>query len=291
MERRDKIRYLSEKLLASSGSGLEIGPGLNAMFQRRKGYDVRFVETRNAEFLRTRALEIGRDPTDVEEIDFVFQRDVTLPDLVGRGLYDWVVSSHVVEHIPDFVQHLADVSTVLKESGTYGMLVPDRNLCFDCLKPVSTLGTVLQEYIERTSRGPLHAQIDELRYGARPEGQLGGWKVSDVPLELVPKYANAMASIRNILQQAPEERKPWFGHQWRFTPASFVSILSDLQALGLTQLRLSAIHPTGHMDFIVCLSSVNSPLPILSRAETQRVLKDYRRQVYKLPPSLDSFAE
>jgi hypothetical protein len=287
LTRAEKIEFLAEALNARAGLGLEIGPGLAPMFPRRLGYPTRFLEQRTAEESRALCERRGKATDNIEEIDFLLRRDIPLPDLVGRQTYDWAASSHVVEHIPDFIGHLHDISALLKPAGAYGLIVPDRNLCFDCLKPLSTLGNVIQQHLERATAAPLATVIDEYRYGAAPEGQSGGgWRYEE-ELQLHPK-TEGLDAIREFLAQA--QREPSYGHAWRFTPPSFASIFFDLVALELTDLRLTAIRPSGAVDFLVVLTKPGHRLPALTPAQVRPLLRGYRRPRYRITPELAAFS-
>ena len=98
------------------------------MFRRSQGINVRYVETRDGDTLRALVKEQGGDPSIVEDIDYVLERGKTLAEHAPGETFDWVTSSHVIEHIPDFLGHLKEVEEVLTPSGVYGLIVPDMNV-------------------------------------------------------------------------------------------------------------------------------------------------------------------
>jgi len=282
MRRREKLEFLRERI-DLTGEGLELGPNVNPMFRKSQGFRVNYLETRSTEELRQSMLAVGRDPALVEEIDFVLDRGRTLAENTSGKMFEWVASSHVLEHIPDFVGHLAQVASVLKQWGVYAAIVPDRNLCFDCLKPQASLGEVLQAYMECRQLPSLASNIDELRYGVRPEGiKVGGWTIEDANANLVPKHPGWASRVRAILKAGNNERRPdlWVGHSWRFDPASFSHILADLGRLDLTPLQLIELKPTYNMDFIAILRKQPIDVTAMDRI-TQTVVSSYHPPQYR----------
>ena len=121
----------------------------------------------------------GRDPSIVEEIDYILERGKRIAEHAPGQRFDWVTSSHVVEHIPDHLGHLHEGGgwpRFWSRTGGYGLVVPDRNYCFDCLKAPSLLGHVIEAHLTATRPGALAHMVNEWRYGARPRGvTVGGW--------------------------------------------------------------------------------------------------------------------
>ncbi len=275
MSRKDKVQYLSIFIHPESSVGLEIGPNLTPLFSKKSGFQVNYLETVSTNELKRRVQDSGKDSDLVEEIDFVFQRGKNLVENIEKyNYYDYVVSSHVVEHIPDFVSHLQEVSIVLKDSGILGLIIPDKRLCFDFLKPHSTLGQVLQAYVEKRTEPPISSCIDEIRYGSRLKDiGKGAWDVNDSGY-LYPKYENYYSKLDKMLSNTGRLfSEKSFVHTWFFTCDSFLSIFNDLQNLNLTDFSLIDIHPTGHMDFIAILGKKDSSHPKMSYKESLEVLK------------------
>jgi hypothetical protein len=263
MTRKDKIDFIRKIVQPELAKGLELGPSVSPVFRKSEGHRVKYLESVGTEVLRERCIQSGTDPSKAETIDFILDRGKTLAEMVGgEAPFDYVLTSHVVEHIANPVAHFNEVAEILTERGCYVLLVPDRNLCFDCNKPLSTLGQILEPYVYGRQNASLASMIDEMRYGAKPEGGgLGGWRY--VPSQtVVPKYENRYRQITDIITRPEQRLAAWFGHQWRFSPRSFVSIMSDLNKLGLVGLHIEAIRPTGFMDFIVTLRKGGEPAPL-----------------------------
>ncbi len=278
MKRPEKIKALSEHLNLD-GPGLELGPHVEPMFSRRAGYNVKYLETRDTETLREVMVKEGRDPDIVQEIDFVLQRRVPLVENTGGETFDWVASSHVVEHIPDFIGHLGEVRDALNPGGAYAMIVPDRNYCFDCLKPATSLGDVIEGHVTKDRRGAIAGVVDEFRYGVLPKGvRIGGWTRRQSRRKLVHKYPDWKERLQRVLDNDFAIVNHWYGHQWYFDPINFGEIYLDLVEFGFVDLQLEALIPTHFMDFLVVLRKSAT----LDPEAAQRVIDTAARR-YKVP--------
>jgi SAM-dependent methyltransferase len=259
MNRRER-REILERFLNPNDAGLEIGPDVRPIFRKSENCNVKYLESRNGDELRKFMLDNGKDASIVEDIDFVLDRDKSLQENVGMEKFDWIVSSHVLEHIPDFVRHLQDVERVLGMNGIYGAIIPDKNFCFDCLKESTSLGDVLESFLLDRKQGSISSQVNEFRYAVRPEGiQIGGWGRDQIGKRLVSKHPNWVNHVNKVLSKSAPYETSWFGHSWQFDPCVFTSIVEDISQLELLEtLQLETVIPTYHMDFIAVFKKVKS---------------------------------
>lgn len=284
MRRQDKIDILRSQL-SKDGPGLELGPHVNPMFRKSNGCNVAYLEARTTEQLRELMLRQGRDPALVEDIDFILQRDKRLPELVRGRTFDWVASSHVIEHIPDLVRHLQDVSAVLEDGGHYVLIVPDKNYCFDCLKPASSLGSVIEAYLLRRQTGSIESMVNEWRYAVRPQGvNVGGWNRRQAALPLDPKYENWISLVKGAVRNGSRGADNWYGHYWRFAPPIFADIMADLIDLDLIDLEVAYLLPTHDMDFLARMTKMAKPDAARARRIAHNVARDYRPPSYPRVP-------
>ena len=279
--RRQKVQYLTGQFNLD-GKGLEIGPHVDPMFRKSEGINVRYLETRDSDTLRALVVKQGRDPSIVEDIDYVLQRGKTLAQHAPGESFDWVSSSHVIEHIPDFLGHLKEVEEVLTENGVYGLIVPDMNYCFDCLKSPTLLGQVIEAHIRQSRPGAVAHMINEWRYGVRPRGvKVGGWTEAEAKGDLVRKTPLWKQQIMRSLQNDGKDVDNWFGHQWFFDLRNYGEIICDFMDLGLLNLQLEALTPTYNMDFIVTLRKTSRLDVAKSKAVVEKAAAEYRAPNYK----------
>lgn len=250
MTRPQKQAYALQFTGGKEARGLEIGCSFQPLFRRSEGYNVQYLETTDTAGVRARCAAAKKPLSLVEEIDFVFDPERTLAQTVGGAeRYDYAVTSHVVEHIPNLAGHLNEVESVLRPGGVYVAIVPDKNFCFDVVKPNSTLGEVLEAHVAKRKAPPFASYVDEMRYASKTKDvPYGGWTNAQAG-DLIHKYPDRRTRILNAIK---EQRAPpdWYGHTWAFTPVSFVQLYCDLLEFNVVTLDCVAVRPTFNMDFV-----------------------------------------
>jgi SAM-dependent methyltransferase len=250
--RKEKIAYIRKNYLSRAVTGLEISPNLAPMFSKGDGFDLEYIDALSTEELRQRAQGKGVDISRVPSVDYRHDFSQSIASCVGNKTFDFVASSHVIEHVPDLIGHFQEVKEILNEGGIYVFLAPDKELCFDTQKPDSSLGQLIEAHIEKRRVAPVNAIIDEYYYGVKRGGH-GAWSRNEsAPTQ--PKYVNARQLIRDVIVN-PNIAKNWHGHIWRFTPQSFQEMYAQLSDLDLVGLRLLDVKPTTHMEFVVALGA------------------------------------
>jgi len=262
-------------LIDKQGFGLEIGPSHNPIASKKKGYKVQILDHCTADELRAKYQGHGLNLDNIEEVDFVWQGQ-PLPELIGKTqCYDWIIASHVVEHIPDLISFLRQCEQLLKPNGVLSLVVPDKRYCFDYFQPLSTTGMLIDAYTQNRKRPSAGQVFDHFANAATANGAIA-WS---------PDYRGGGADALIHTDQQAESQ--WHQanttdeyidvHCWRFTPESFALILSDINRLGLVGLGIQAQFPTSGCEFYVSLGSVGNtqPLPNSDRIEHLKNLQNY----------------
>jgi SAM-dependent methyltransferase len=233
---------------------LEIGPSWAPAF-RRPAANVKYLDVFEREELQRRA---ARDPSSrgamVPEIDFIW-RGGRYRDIISQQ-FDAVYSSHNIEHQPDLVSHLADVSSVLRVGGGCFLVVPDKRYCFDYFLPETTIAEVIEAHAQHRIRHSvatllcsetMHTHNDPKRHWAGDHGP-------------DPRYAEPGPHRANLIRHMLSAGKQSDGyvdsHAWRFTPSGFRSIFAELHGVGLTDLVLRRVYSTirGSFEFYAVLA-------------------------------------
>ena len=255
----NKRKLVWQHCPAKTKPGLEIGPHTNPIFRKRDGFIVKHLETRSTEELTDLVKSRGHDPSIVEPIDYVLDRSMSLFENVGKSLFDWVTSSHVVEHIPDFIGHLHEVASILSLKGRYVLLIPDRNFTFDCMRMPSTLGDLTEACLNNHQKSSIRHVVDNLRYAAMPEHQkVGGWTNTEANPTVYLKHKHWRGKIRDLIQSKGENLNEGdYDHQWVFDPVSFSALMADCVEIELLHsMQLVKIMPTYNMDFLAVFEKV-----------------------------------
>jgi SAM-dependent methyltransferase len=220
-------------LIPLTNSVLEIGPFAQPVL---RGPHVRYVDVLSTEDLRKRARALGMDETKVPNIGWVSNGS----DLsVVNDTFDAVVSSHAIEHQPDFVGHLNQVADLLKPNGSYYLLVPDHRYCFDHFLTPSTVAQVLGAHLENRTVHSLSSVVehraltthnDPARHWAGDHGD---------PNE------NRASRIASAIQEISDANGAYIDvHAWYFTPRSFREVITDLSATKHISFSVQRMFPT-----------------------------------------------
>lgn len=152
---RDKILALID---VAEGRGLEIGALMNPILDKRSSR-VEYVDRASTEELRRwYAINAKVDPTKLVEVDHVWGSQTLFECVGGRRIYDYVVASHVIEHVPDLFGWLAEIASVLADGGIASFVVPDKRYTFDVLRRTSSESELVDAYV-RGLRRPDPRQI------------------------------------------------------------------------------------------------------------------------------------
>ncbi len=243
LPRNDKVMLE----LDAKGLGLEIGPSFNPVASKRAGYNVHILDHLDTQGLRAKYPHL--EPENIEEVDFVWHGE-PLAALIGQtGVYDWIVASHVIEHVPDLITFLQQCAQLLKPTGRLSLVVPDKRYCFDLYSPESSTGQILDAYHAK-SRRPTPGQIfDHYANAVNRDGSIA-W--------------DPMATGKLALHHDPTEaKKMWLQaqasedyvdvHNWRFTPDNFRLLITDLENLGLLPIGIIREFGTVGCEFFVTL--------------------------------------
>lgn len=232
------------------GYGLEIGPSHNPIASKRAGFNVEILDHASAEELREKYRAHPVNIDNIEEVDHVW-RGEPLDQLIGKSAaYDYIIASHVIEHVTDLVAFLQQCENLLNADGVLSLVIPDKRYCFDYFRWPSSTGDALQAYIERRTRHAPGTVFDHFSNAA---------KMGDMPA-----WAPQMRGKMSFIHSAEEARSAWMQaqkngeyidtHSWRFTPSSFRLILHDLQELQIINLVEIGGFDTEGCEFFITLA-------------------------------------
>ncbi|GAA4853975.1 methyltransferase domain-containing protein [Luteimonas vadosa] len=256
-------------LIDTKGLGLEVGPCHSPVAPKSEGYNVRIVDHLATEDLRRKYAGHGLDVERIEEVDYVWNGEPLEDLLAADAEYDWIVASHVIEHVPDPVSFIHSCQKVLKPGGILSLAIPDKRYCFDYLRPPSTTGGVLQAFLEKRTRHTPGQIFDSFSLAAVNGGTLAWQKGADGEVDFL--HAHGLAGL--MLQDYLASDGYVDIHGWVFTPSSFRLIIHDLNALGYLDIREESFTPTVGCEFFVSFRNAPAPDPAgrigLARAALQ----------------------
>ncbi len=241
-----------ERILAPlgdlSGTGIEIG-ALHHPVVDRSMADVLYVDHADTTALHAK-YEGHTNVEDIVDVDVVWHDEPLVDALKGRGPVDWVVASHVIEHVPDLVGWLDQLADVLKDGGVVSLAIPDKRFCFDIRRRETDPADVVGAWLAGSTRPSpgtvfdFYARIESVDAAAAWAGEYDFQGVDD-DAERGLEWARKAAASDDYFDV----------HCWVFTPDSFLATLRTLFRLGLTSFAVVEFCPTapGELEFFCAL--------------------------------------
>jgi hypothetical protein len=207
---------------------------------------VKYVDYTDTRSLRAAQFDPAIDIDQIVDVDIVWG-ERRLREAAG-GEVDYVVASHVIEHVPDLIGWLHELREVLKPGGVLGLAVPDRRFTFDVLRRETDLAEVVEAYLTQSRRPTIRQVFDAA--SASAEVDVGAaWRGEPAADPEAPlKGAPGALRLARSLKVNPRYLD---AHCWVFTPASFLDLAAALGRLELFPFAVEDFFPTetGAIEF------------------------------------------
>jgi SAM-dependent methyltransferase len=198
------------------GAGVEIGPGHVPFPVDYPGTEVSYVDRWSPGANRGLFPELGAE-APFPEPDIVCNLDVDRLSPLADESQDFVIASHVLEHLAEPLGMLVDIHRVLRPGGLLLLLLPDRTRTFDSTRQPTPLSHLVTEH----ERGVV--EVDD--------AHIGEFLERTIPNE----------EWHALLALSPEDRKSMFElHRQRsihvhcWTDEEFLDVLlHSMRAMGL----------------------------------------------------------
>ena len=256
-----------------------------------------------ADHLTTEELKIKYGLDSTVAIDALVDVDLVSPtgdfrSALGGREVDYIVASHVVEHIPNPIKWFQMLFEIIKPGGFVFLVVPDKRFTFDYLRPVTSFGEILNSFFAGKNKPSVANVFDHHSSAVLIDGSkvwAGILGVGDLlPLS---SHEDAFKYAREVNEQGTYHDV----HVSIFTPASFFSILERLISTELFMPEITKFIDTkvNDIEFFVCMKKpelektfikqhcLNS-LPNLS---LESLVSPYMAQVKSLSDSLSRLTE
>jgi SAM-dependent methyltransferase len=232
---------------------IEIGAGYCPVAAKSDGWNTHVVDHASQDELQAKYAAAAVNTDAIEPVDTIWRggplHEAVPPALLG--LVDLVIASHVLEHLPDLVGFLASASRLIAPGGRLSVALPDRRYCFDCLKPWTTTGELLEAHHRQASRHSLKTAFNHMAYSATVDGQLAWGARRIAQPVLLDRFAAAAATA--ALFRDAEARAYEDYHAWQFTPAGFALAILELTELGLVDWHIETLDGPDNFEFFAVL--------------------------------------
>lgn len=253
-----------EKLLGglelSRLTGAEIGPLHNPLVLKSESHVI-YVDHKNTESLREAYAQDSWVDVSKIRVDAIWGAQTLKQAIAGYFVeekgepsesqaLDFVVASHVIEHVPDLITWLREIRSILKPSGTVRLAIPDKRFTFDYLRRPTELTSVLVAYLNRARIPNTQCILDFCLNEVAIDCALA-WqgKIDEASL----KHAHTFEGALHVARDALEHGNYHDVHCWVFTPESFAGLCKDLANHGLLDFECTEFHDTAvnEIEFFV----------------------------------------
>ena len=256
-----RIDFLLRGIDKKTMRGVELGAWTNPIAPKSAGWNTTTVDFSDTADLRSIA-ENHSSPqmrvlaNKIETVDFVW-RGNKLDKLLlidHPDGFDYVIASHVFEHIPDLIGLFGQLARIIRPRGVISLALPDKRLCFDIFRPISLTHDLLAAHDEHRTRHSPETLFASYAYQAL-DGGMGAWPRSRMPdIRAVRQLRKAYSSYLDEKRQAKADRPYIDAHAWVMVPASFELVILELNVLGLIDFRIRGqIEEGENSEFLVQL--------------------------------------
>jgi len=254
-----------EKIFAHlnpNGIGIEIGASFNPIAPKSEGFKVHVIDHLNQEDLIAKYKDQGINTDNIEAVDFVWNGEALDELTQQKNYYDWIIASHVIEHIPDFIGFLNNCAAVLKENGVISLVVPDKRFCFDHFRPITGISKIIDSHLQKNILHSPGTVVEQTLNAVHRGGAIAWDKETTSEYIIKNKFNIALKKMNKVIN----EHKYIDSHAWCFVPSSFRLMIHDLFMLMFIPFQELAYFPTDGCEFYISLSRNGSGIS-MSRLE------------------------
>lgn len=135
-------RHVSRHIV---GSGVELGPGPKPFPVDYPGVRTTYLDRWEPDENRGLFQELGAG-ADFVKPDIICNLDTDKLKMLDDASQDYVIASHVLEHMADPIGLFDEIHRVIKPGGVALILLPDMRRTFDHTRPVTSLEHLVTEY-------------------------------------------------------------------------------------------------------------------------------------------------
>jgi 2-polyprenyl-3-methyl-5-hydroxy-6-metoxy-1,4-benzoquinol methylase len=234
---------VKSRIRMKAGRGLELSPGARPLISKAEANIVYCDKISSTDLRKV----YGEDA--FVEIDYVLGSRL-LDELFEGERFHYIVSSHVLEHIPDFIQFFISARNILRPGGSIVKLVPDRRFTFDVLRRDSTIEDLEAAHGMRL-RHPSRRMVEDFYFNTDMQATAEGlWTGT-----YTPQRSYSSDEARRLIDGVDAGSADL--HCWTFTPVSFRTLIDHVIAHYVPSLRVIEISetPKGGNEFLVQLEA------------------------------------
>lgn len=235
----------------NAGIGLEIGP-LSTPIVSKDEAKIFYLDHLDTEGLKKKYKNEPVILNDIAHIDFVL-KDSDLTKTFPRKRFDYILASHVIEHIPDTLGWLKQINTILNPGGVVSLIIPDKRFTFDINRRVSIPADVIGAHYDKLTRFT-SAMMYDFAYECKTDVETAAaWADPEGCRASSRRWSQTI--VEKKLHDNLDPKKYVDCHCYVYTPASFVEILRSAINHGLFDFEVDYFLETqeNEIEFYVTL--------------------------------------
>ena len=252
------VTKYAELVDTSTMVGIEIG-ALHSPRLPRNDPNVRYLDHASKEELQAKYKDNPQAAPQADlfvDVDYIWRPGLRLVEVLGDDApIDFVIASHLLEHIPNPLGWLQQVEEILRDGGILALILPDKRYTFDARRQLTTIAQVMDAHLRDLQFATFEQIYDhEANFlGDVNAGEL--WNGLDPAplrrLDVDDPDAFALARCQAMADTGEYQDV----HCSTFTPESFGAILTTAMRLGLVNFELVRLYPTevGDLEFFATL--------------------------------------
>jgi len=236
------------------GDGLELGPLAWPILTRAEA-SIEYVDHATThELRRLYRGDRGVPNAQIVDVDFALSGR-PLPVAVGNKRFDYVLASHVIEHVPDVIGWLGEINTILKPGGILSLAIPDKRYTFDIDRDVSRPADIIAAHVDRNIKAGSAAVYDHFRNYRSKVDPVQAWEGKLYLTEEAGPHRYSVKESYDFCIANQTGGRYIDTHISVFTPASFFAVIKELIELSLFPFKVAYFYDTAEngIEFIVGL--------------------------------------
>jgi len=245
--------------------GLEIGP-LAAPRVRKDQGPVRYLDHASTAGLRRKYVD---DPVikdrldDIVDVDYVIGENQTISEVVAADApFDYVIASHVFEHIPDPIGWMQDLTHVLRPGGILSLIIPDKRYSFDINRSLTEVSDLVDAYLRRLRRPSYRQTFDffSKALGGMVDAHSVWDGTADYSLAVRQDFDDPDMAALDACRTMQRSDQFMDVHCGVYTSDSFLDVFEKLARLNLVDYEIAEFFPTEYntLEFHVSLRLLDS---------------------------------
>lgn len=275
-----------KKVDLKNGIGLELGPLTSPVVKKTEG-NIFYLDHMSQADLRNKYKTEPVVLDNIVPVDFVLNG--TLKETVGKKKFDYVIASHVIEHIPDTISWLREIHDILKPGGMVSLVIPDKRFTFDFDRRLTDPSEVIGAYVDKLQK-PTSAMMYDFAIHCADNIETGlAWSDEDYYFTHPPKRR---WSHEEAVEMCERNKSGYVDcHCHVYTPASFTDILRELTKNDLIDFEVCSFLETQEyeIEFYVTLKKVGKESTRASRLKKIPNIKEVTK-LHTLQAQLDDLA-